>query len=161
MEYSIGESKGEAWLGDAPKHRGLSPKTQHSNTLPAGPLPRARFSRGSTATSDRRAPERGIPRGGIEEPKRSSAAQSRAPQQRRTAVTSRLFPTYGVAYGSPVIITFFFSFFLLPSKDTKRSRKEKEKKSHHRSRGEDEALNIQRRRDNLLYKPPARQSPFA
>lgn len=47
----------------------------------------------------------------MEEPKRSSAAQrapSGAPQQRRTAVTSRLFPTYGVVYGSPII--FFFPF---------------------------------------------------
>ena len=55
----------------------------------------------------------------MEEPKRSSAAQralSGAPQQRRTAVTSRLFPTYGVVYGSPII---FFS----PSKDPKQSRK--------------------------------------
>lgn len=128
MEYSIGESKGEAWLRDAPKHRGLSLKTQHSNTLPAGPLPSTRFSRGSTAPSDRRALERGVPRGGIEEPKRSSAAQSRAPQQRRTAVTSRLFPTYGVAYGSPVIITFFFFLSFSSLRKTRNGAERKKKK---------------------------------
>lgn len=150
-------SRGSVAQGCSEAPRELSHRTQRSNSLPAGPLPSTRCSLGSTAPSDlsdlHSSGTRG-PSGAWRNPNGALLLKEHRAEPPSSAAPPSL-PDY-----SPHTELFMeVLLFFFPLRKT-RNRAER-KKSRHRSRGADSALNIQRRRDNLLYKPPARQSPFA